>query len=78
VTPEQCRTARDALGWSRGRLALAAALPSEAVCEFEMRDPCVHQRTGTALRAALEAAGAEFTNGDGPGVRFRAKAMPRN
>jgi hypothetical protein len=28
-----------------------------------------------AMRAALEAAGVEFTNGDEPGVKLKAKAL---
>jgi hypothetical protein len=37
----------------------------------------LRERTIDAIRAALEAAGVEFTNGDGPGVKLRKGAAKR-
>ncbi len=71
MTPEQCREARELLGWHRLRLSLQAGLSRQAVLDFETRRWNSRSTTVTAIRAALEAAGVEFTNSEAPGVRLR-------
>ena len=66
----QCRMARAALQMGVRDLAEAAGVSPTTITRLERGDP-QYDRTVTAVRAALEAAGVEFTNGDGPGVRLR-------
>ena len=73
MTPDQVRAARKLLGWSRYRLAAQSDIPPGAVADFEQgldRQSVTPERL-TAIRAALEAAGVEFTDGDAPGVKLR-------
>ena len=51
-------------------LAAKAGLSTNTVARFE-RGEVLKDATLAAIRAALEAAGVEFTNGDAPGVRLR-------
>jgi hypothetical protein len=44
---------------------------TKTIADFEIGNRSPHPRTIAAIRAALEAAGVEFTNGDQPGVRMR-------
>ncbi len=67
----QCRMARAALQLGVRELAKAAACSPTTVADFEGGKRQPHPRTLAAIRAALEAAGVEFTNGDQPGVRLR-------
>jgi transcriptional regulator with XRE-family HTH domain len=67
--PVQCRMARAALGLGVRELAAAAKVSVDTVARFERGDD-LKERTVEALQRALEAAGVEFTNGDGPGVRL--------
>lgn len=53
-------------------LAEAAKVSTNTVTRFERGEP-LRERTVDAIRAALESAGVQFTNGDQPGVRMRAK-----
>jgi hypothetical protein len=43
------------------------------LAEFELGKRTPYARTLDDLQSALESAGVEFTNGDQPGVRLRAK-----
>jgi transcriptional regulator with XRE-family HTH domain len=70
MTPAQCRMARAAVEMGVRELAEAAKVSTNTVTRFERGEP-LRERTVDALRAALEAAGVEFTNGDQPGVRMR-------
>jgi len=69
----QCKMARVALGLGVRELADAALVSPDTVARLE-RGEALKERTVAAIRAALEAAGAEFIpeNGGGPGVRLRA------
>ena len=71
ISAGQLRAARGIPGWSQADLAEAAKIGRATIADFKSgkRDPYV--RTLDELRAALEAAGVEFTNGDQPGVRLR-------
>ncbi len=65
----QCKMARAALSLGVRGLAQAASVSPETVVRLE-RGETLRPRTVEAIRAALEAAGIEFTNGDAPGVRL--------
>ncbi len=78
MTPDQVKAARALLGWSKLQLGLRSDTSLYVVKTFEQtgRVALVHRRPDltnplTAVRATLEAAGVEFTNGDAPGVRLR-------
>ena len=60
LTPEECRAARKALGWTLLRLAVAADVSPTATWLFESRRRSPFPRTLTALRMALEGGGYEF------------------
>jgi transcriptional regulator with XRE-family HTH domain len=51
-------------------LAAAAKVSPDTVARLERGEP-LRERTVDAIRAALEAAGLEFSNGEQPGVRMR-------
>jgi len=76
ITPEQLRDARAALGWSSERLAARSGTTAYGVIKYE-RFGRVASRRGQrsdfdaleSIRAALQAAGIEFTNGEPPGVK---------
>src|SRR3712207_1715991 len=67
----QCRAARALLNWSQDQLEAAAKVARKTIADFEREARQPHPRTLAAIRAALEAAGVEFTDGDAPGVRLR-------
>jgi hypothetical protein len=52
-------------------LAARAGIKSTAVLDFEVVGIRLRPETIVQLRAALEGAGVEFTNGDALGVRLR-------
>jgi ribosome-binding protein aMBF1 (putative translation factor) len=66
--------ARKLLCWPRDRLAPKAGISLTMLKRIEEGAyvPSIEQRS--ALRAALEEGGVEFTNGDTPGVRLKVKA----
>jgi DNA-binding XRE family transcriptional regulator len=69
ITPDQCKAARDLLGWSRAKLARVAGVGQTTVYSFESAFP----KSGwilAVLRSTLEAAGLEFDD-NGHGVRMR-------
>ena len=70
MTPEQCKMARAGLGLGVRELADMAKVSTNTITRFERGEP-LKERTLDAIRAALESAGVEFTNGDAPGVRLR-------
>jgi transcriptional regulator with XRE-family HTH domain len=70
MTPAQCRMARAAIEMGVRDLAEAAKVSTNTITRFE-RGEELRERTVDAIRAALEALGVEFTNGDQPGVRLR-------
>ena len=80
MTPKQCREARRLLGMTQHRLARIAKVHQGDLSRFENTGYLAHSHYEkrdrvTDLRAALEAAGAEFTFTDVPGVLLR-KAEP--
>ncbi|AWN38814.1 helix-turn-helix domain-containing protein [Methylobacterium radiodurans] len=73
MSPEQSRAARGLLGWSEADLARKVGLDERLVHDFEAGygDPPAGQIA--ALRSALAAAGAVFTDLPSPGVRLDAR-----
>jgi transcriptional regulator with XRE-family HTH domain len=65
--------ARAALNWSLQQLSEVAGVHRNTISNFETGRYAGEPATLDAIRAALEAAGVEFTNGDQPGVRLRKK-----
>lgn len=72
IIPAQVRAGRALVGWSRDRLSEACRVPIRTLDRLEKGEGIPQNRTITAIRTALEAAGVEFTNGDAPGVRLKA------
>jgi transcriptional regulator with XRE-family HTH domain len=75
MTPAQCRAARALLDLTQPQLAAAANLGLSTIVDFERSRRSVSAEALATIRAALESAGVEFTNGDQPGVRL--KRAPR-
>jgi transcriptional regulator with XRE-family HTH domain len=73
MTPEQCRAARGLKNWSQSKLAGEARVGDSTVRNFEAGRSSPVANNLSAMRSALEAAGVEFTNGDQPGVRLKAR-----
>lgn len=73
MTPEDCRAARELLGWSVERLAAAAWRSSQTIRNFEAGRGRPHPGTSGAIHDALREAGVMFpsSDGDGLGVRLR-------
>lgn len=68
----QLRAARALLGLSQAEVAEAAGLSVPTVKRAEGAGAISASASAlAAIRAALEAQGVEFTNGDRPGVRLR-------
>lgn len=77
MTPEQCRQARELLGWHQQHLALKANSCLSTIAGFESGQKQTREPTLAAVRAALEAAGVEFIveNGGRAGVRLMKSAL---
>jgi transcriptional regulator with XRE-family HTH domain len=73
LTSELVRAARALLRWEQRQLAEASSVSLPTIKRLEAKPGVLvaHNSTLAALRAAFEAAGVEFTNGDRPGVRLR-------
>lgn len=79
ITIEQFRAARALLDWSREELAKRAGQHPSTVKRVETPESeNVSDEAREKLKAALEAAGVEFTNGDAPGVRLKAKVRRKS
>jgi transcriptional regulator with XRE-family HTH domain len=75
MTPAQVRAARALLGLSQPELAERATLSVTALRNFERGASGLHRNNLAAVRAAIEAAGAELIEADGGrgvGVRLLA------
>ena len=76
ATIEQIKAARALLEWSQEELAHRAALSPATVKRFEGKGKIgVSDEARAKMKAALEAAGIVFTNGNEPGVRLRKRGM---
>ena len=83
MTPDQVKAARKLLGWSRVKLGALSDTSTTMVIVFEKTGRVVPLNSSSrtvpvdpvaAIRATLDEAGVEFTNGDAPGVRLRKPA----
>ena len=74
ITSELIRAARALLRWEQRHLAHASGVSLPTIKRLESAPGILaaHSSTVAALRRALESAGIEFTNGNGPGVRLKA------
>src|SRR5262245_38773003 len=72
---EQVRAGRMFLRWQQKDLAHASNLSLPTIKRLEARPGLVQANhvTVAAIERAFLDAGVEFTNGDGPGVRLRAR-----
>jgi transcriptional regulator with XRE-family HTH domain len=73
MTPAQCRAARALLGITQSQLARAAKLGLSTIVDFEKERRAVSDESIKAVKAALQRAGIEFTqgNGDEEGLRIK-------
>jgi transcriptional regulator with XRE-family HTH domain len=72
ITSSQLRAARHLANLSQPDIATATGLSLPTIRRAESeREVSVSDDAVATIRAALEAAGVEFTNGGQPGVRMR-------
>jgi transcriptional regulator with XRE-family HTH domain len=73
ITPEQCKSARQLLGWQRSELAYDSGMSQTDISLFEAGKGRRAFGEQIAIQLALEQGGVEFLSekGDGPGVRLR-------
>ncbi len=71
MTPAQSRAARGLLKWTQADLAREASVSVVTVRNFENEKSGPQRATIEVMRRALETAGVEFLNANGPGVRLR-------
>jgi ribosome-binding protein aMBF1 (putative translation factor) len=75
ITPAECKAARKLLGWSQDYVATKLLVGKQAIRKFESRERLPWTLGLDGLQRLFEAAGVEFNNnGDGPGVKLKAKA----
>ena len=61
---------------TREEVAKTSRVAVATIADFEVGRRTPQPRTVDAIRAALEAAGVTFTNGDEPGVKLRQAPAP--
>jgi DNA-binding XRE family transcriptional regulator len=71
ITPAQCRAARAMVELDQAHLAQRANVSRNVIVDFEKGRRTPMANNLATIRAALEAAGVEFTNGEQPGVRLK-------
>jgi transcriptional regulator with XRE-family HTH domain len=72
ISAAQIRAARQLANLSQAEIAKASGLSIPTIKRAESeRDVSVSADAIASIRAALEAGGVEFTNGEQPGVRLR-------
>ncbi len=78
MSPEQCKSARGLLGWSKERLALESGSQVRTIRYFEAGDAALQARTRTRIMQTLVGSGVEFIaeSGGGAGVRLRKSPGP--
>jgi transcriptional regulator with XRE-family HTH domain len=79
ITGAQIKVARELLGWRQAELAKQARIPAHSVesAESSVGESLVPGEDMQAMRAALETAGVEFTNGDQLGGKLVAARVKR-
>ncbi len=78
ITPNQCKAARDLLGWKQSDLSEKSSIGESTIADFERgaREPAV--RTLRDIKAALEDAGVKFINDEAwVGVKLSNKASDK-
>jgi transcriptional regulator with XRE-family HTH domain len=70
-TPRQCRAARALLNWSQEDLVRHSSITKKTIADFERGVTQPRSQTLNQIVAAFEAAGIEFLNGKGRGVRIK-------
>ena len=73
IMASQLRAARALLDWSQDQIATASGAPKRTIARFERGAIVPRFRIVTALRAASEAAGVEFTNSSRGGIGERVR-----
>jgi transcriptional regulator with XRE-family HTH domain len=75
ISGAQVRAARALLGWTAKELAQRANVGVSTIQRIEnaVGPPNAHGSNLASIQSTLEASGIEFTNGDAPGIRMRAK-----
>jgi len=77
LTPDLCRAARGLLNWTQNDLKVASGVATKTIADYERGARVPYDRTLRDLRAAFEAAGIEFTNGNAPGLRLKVQRASR-
>jgi transcriptional regulator with XRE-family HTH domain len=72
MTSAQMRAARGLANWSVRELSERSGVHRNTITNFETGKSGGDEDTLNKIRAALESAGVEFTNGGQPGVRMKA------
>jgi len=75
LTGQQCRAARELLGLSKKGFAEQAGVDRRRLTQFEDGTDTTSFPIRAKIRAALEAAGIEFTK-EGPEVKLRSDDAP--
>jgi transcriptional regulator with XRE-family HTH domain len=71
ISADESRAARELLGMSQEALANVSRVSRTTIIAFENRQKLPRYNKLEAIRRALEAAGAEFTNRGEPPVKLR-------
>ena len=69
MSPEQCRAARNWIGWSQQDLAKRAKVGLSTVKDFENGSRTPIANNLGAIQRALEDSGIELIGGEKPGIR---------
>jgi ribosome-binding protein aMBF1 (putative translation factor) len=69
-TGEDVKTARTLLGWPQSQLARELSGNATTIKDYEKGKRRISALEMSVLRRVFEAAGIEFTNGDGSGIKL--------
>lgn len=70
ITPNQCKAARNLLGWKQADLAEKSAIGTTTIADFERGLRELANRTMKELKRTFEDAGIEFIDDGGKGVKL--------
>ena len=73
ISAAQCRAARGLLRWKQQDLAARSDVGLSTIKKFETEVTVPHKPTLKALKAAFEAAGIQFIDDNGIGVKLKAR-----
>jgi transcriptional regulator with XRE-family HTH domain len=74
LSPAQCRAARALLNWSQENLVAHSKITKKTIADFERGATQPRPQTLVQIVAAFQAAGIEFLNTQGAGVRLSGKS----